>query len=50
LQAHLVLPFNVLKDSILLHNIMLGLLKTAHDGIVLHLLLCKLLELLTSLL
>ena len=48
LQAHLVLPFNVLKDSVLLHDIMLGLLKTAHDGVVFHLLFGKLLEFLTS--
>lgn len=50
LETHFVLPLDVLKDSILLHDVVLGLLERAHDRVVLQLLLSQLLQLLVCLL
>jgi hypothetical protein len=50
LEADFVLPLDILEDSVLLHDMVLGLLERAHDRVVLELLLGELLELLVGLL
>lgn len=47
LQADFILPLNLFEDRVLLHDVPLAFFKRAHDSVVLHLLLSKLLELLT---
>jgi hypothetical protein len=50
LEAHFVLPLDILEDGVLLHDMVLGLLERAHDRVVLELLLGELLQLLIGLL
>jgi hypothetical protein len=50
LEAHFVLPLDILEDGVLLHDMVLGLLERAHDRVVLELLLGELLQLLVGLL